>query len=81
MGALLGKDGEDNPAWQHNYRPSDEHIFTLSRLDVATMMGMWLMPKTGLQPYMTTFPNDDDLEQIIEDTGLLVLQRALGDVS
>jgi len=62
------------------YGPSVDGIFSQSNFGIVTKMGMWLMPKTGHQSYLITFPNDDDFEQIIEIVRPLALQRILGNI-
>ncbi|KAF3908987.1 hypothetical protein ABW20_dc0108379 [Dactylellina cionopaga] len=83
MGSLPGPDGSDNPCWQafqHNYGPSIDGMFTQSNFGIVTKMGMWLMPATGHQSFMITFPRDDDFEQIIEVIRPLALNRVIGNV-
>ncbi|KAF3937750.1 hypothetical protein ABW19_dt0203969 [Dactylella cylindrospora] len=83
MGSLPGANGQDNPCWQafqHNYGPSIDGMFTQSNFGIVTKMGMWLMPKTGHQSFMVTFPKDDDFEQIIEIIRPLALNRIIGNV-
>ncbi|EPQ57456.1 vanillyl-alcohol oxidase [Gloeophyllum trabeum ATCC 11539] len=83
MGALPGKNGADNPSWQafqHAYGPSVDGIFSQSNFGIVTKMGMWLMPETGHQSYMITFPRDEDFEQIIEIIRPLALNRILGNI-
>ncbi|EPQ50565.1 vanillyl-alcohol oxidase [Gloeophyllum trabeum ATCC 11539] len=83
MGALPGKNGADNPSWQafqHAYGPSVDGIFSQSNFGIVTKMGMWLMPATGHQSYMITFPEEDDFEQIIEIIRPLALNRVLGNI-
>ncbi|KAE8451923.1 hypothetical protein EG329_002764 [Mollisiaceae sp. DMI_Dod_QoI] len=83
MGALPGKNGEDNPTWesfQHAYGPSIDGIFSQSNFGIVTKMGFWLMPETGHQSYMITFPREDDFEQIVEIIRPLALKRILGNI-
>jgi FAD linked oxidases, C-terminal domain len=83
MGALPGKDGADNPTWesfQHAYGPAIDGIFSQSNFGIVTKMGFWLMPETGHQSYMITFPRDDDFEQIVEIIRPLAQQRILGNI-
>lgn len=60
----------DSKTWQlfkYGFGPYVDGIFTQSNYGVVTKMGVWLMPEPpGFRPYMVTFPNEDDLEQIIE---------------
>ncbi|EPS43627.1 hypothetical protein H072_2365 [Dactylellina haptotyla CBS 200.50] len=83
MGSLPGPNGTDNPCWQafqHNYGPSMDGMFTQSNFGIVTKMGMWLMPATGHQSFMVTFQRDDDFEQIIEVIRPLALNRVIGNV-
>ncbi|KAK6518217.1 hypothetical protein TWF506_005376 [Arthrobotrys conoides] len=83
MGSLPGTDGADNPCWQafqHNYGPSVDGLFSQSNFGIVTKMGMWLMPATGHQSFMFTFVRDDDFEAIIEALRPLALNRVIGNV-
>ena len=83
MGALPGKDGADNPTWesfQHAFGPSIDGIFSQSNFGIVTKMGFWLMPATGHQSYMITFPREDDFEKIIDTIRPLALKRVLGNI-
>ncbi|KUJ19925.1 glycolate oxidase [Mollisia scopiformis] len=83
MGALPGKNGEDNPTWesfQHAYGPSIDGIFSQSNFGIVTKMGFWLMPASGHQSYMITFPREDDFPQIVEIIRPLALKRVLGNI-
>lgn len=69
MGAMPGKNGEDNPTWesfQPAYGPYSDGMFSQSNYGIVTKMGFWLMPATTSQTYMITFPREDDFEQIVE---------------
>jgi hypothetical protein len=80
MGALPGPNGTDNATWtsfQHAYGPSIDGIFSQSNFGIVTKMGFWLMPETGHQSYMITFPREDDFEKIVEP---LALKRILGNI-
>jgi len=69
MGAMPGKNGEDNPTWesfQPAYGPYSDGIFSQSNYGIVTKMGFWLMPETTSQTYMFTFPREEDFEQIVE---------------
>ncbi|KAF8865878.1 glycolate oxidase [Acephala macrosclerotiorum] len=83
MGAIPGKDGEDNPTWesfQHAYGPSIDGIFSQSNFGIVTKMGFWLMPASGHQSYMITFPREGDFAQIVEIIRPLALKRTLGNI-
>ncbi|KIW69393.1 hypothetical protein PV04_05272 [Phialophora macrospora] len=83
MGAMPGKDGGDNPTWQSfqaAYGPYVDGIFSQSNYGIVTKMGFWLMPETGHQSYMITFPREDDFEQIVEIIRPLAQKRILGNI-
>jgi hypothetical protein len=83
MGALPGPNGSDNATWtsfQHAYGPSIDGIFSQSNFGIVTKMGFWLMPETGHQSYMITFPREDDLEKIVDIIRPLALKRILGNI-
>ena len=83
MGALPGKDGGDNPTWQsfqHAFGPSIDGIFSQSNFGIVTKMGFWLMPATGHQSYMITFPREHDFGQIVDTIRPLALKRILGNI-
>lgn len=83
MGAMPGKEGEDNPTWQsfqHAFGPSLDGIFSQSNFGIITKMGMHLMPETPHQSYCFTFPRDEDFEQIVELIRPLAQQRILGNI-
>ncbi|KAH6708778.1 glycolate oxidase [Leptodontidium sp. MPI-SDFR-AT-0119] len=80
MGALPGKDGADNPTWQSfqtAYGPYVDGIFCQSNYGIVTKMGFWLMPETGHQSYILTFPRDSDFESIIEIIKPLAQKRLI----
>jgi hypothetical protein len=83
MGALPGKDGADNPTWesfQHAFGPSIDGIFSQSNFGIVVKMGFWLMPASGHQSYMITFPREDDFEKIVDTIRPLALKRVLGNI-
>jgi hypothetical protein len=83
MGALPGENDTDNPTWQSfqpAYGPFSDGMFSQSNYGVVTKMGFWLMPATGHQSYMVTFPREDDFESIVEIIRPLALNRILGNV-
>ncbi|KAI9754764.1 MAG: hypothetical protein M4579_004549 [Chaenotheca gracillima] len=83
MGAMPGKDGADNPTWQSfqpAYGPYSDGIFSQSNYGVVTAMGFWLMPETGHQSYMITFPKEDSFSDIVEVIRPLAQQRILGNI-
>ncbi|KAJ5085925.1 vanillyl-alcohol oxidase [Penicillium argentinense] len=65
MGALPG-----NNSWQlfpYGFGPTADGIFSQSNMGVVTKMGFGLMPNPGdHESYLYTFPNDEDLSQLIE---------------
>ncbi|KAK3365118.1 hypothetical protein B0T24DRAFT_560811 [Lasiosphaeria ovina] len=83
MGALPGKDGDDNPTWQAfqpAYGPYQDGIFSQSNFGIVVRMGMWLMPETGHQSYLITFPRDEDFPDIVDIIRPLAQQRVLGNI-
>jgi len=83
MGALPGKDGVDNPTWQSfqpAYGPYSDGIFSQSNFGIVCQMGFWLMPETGHQSYMITFPREEDFPDIVEIIRPLAQQRILGNI-
>jgi 4-cresol dehydrogenase (hydroxylating) len=65
MGAMPG-----NNTWQlfkYGFGPYVDGIFSQSNFGIVTKMGIWLMPEPpGYRPYMITFQNEDDIEQVAE---------------
>ncbi len=65
MGALPG-----NNTWQlfkYGFGPYLDGIFTQSNFGIVTKLGVWLMPEPpGYKPYLITFQNEGDIEQVIE---------------
>ncbi|KAI1612453.1 glycolate oxidase [Exophiala viscosa] len=83
MGAMPGKNGADNPTWQSfqaAYGPYVDGIFSQSNYGIITKMGFWLMPATGHQSYMITFPREEDFPQIVEIIRPLAQKRVLGNI-
>ncbi|KAK5656450.1 hypothetical protein OQA88_4832 [Cercophora sp. LCS_1] len=83
MGALPGKDGSDNPTWQSfqaPYGPYSDGLFSQSNFGIVVRMGMWLMPPTGHQSYLITFPRDSDFSLIVDTIRPLAQQRILGNI-
>lgn len=83
MGALPGENGQDNLTWQSfqpAYGPFSDGMFSQSNYGVVTKMGFWLMPETGHQSYMVTFPREEDFPQIVEIIRPLALKRILGNI-
>lgn len=83
MGAIPGKDGEDNPTWQsfqNAYGPKIDGIFSQSNFGIATKMGFWLLHDMPHQSYCYTFPQDDDFEQIVDTIRPLAQKGILGNV-
>jgi hypothetical protein len=83
MGALPGKDGEDNPTWQSfqpAYGPYSDGIFSQSNFGIVVQMGFWLMHETQHQSYMMTFPRDEDFPDIVEAIRPLAQKGILGNI-
>ncbi|KIW10845.1 hypothetical protein PV08_10144 [Exophiala spinifera] len=83
MGALPGEDDTDNLTWQsfqNAYGPAIDGMFSQSNYGIVTKMGFWLMPATGSQSYMVTFPREDDFEQLVDLIGPLAASRVFGNV-
>ncbi|KAL1591367.1 hypothetical protein SLS60_012066 [Paraconiothyrium brasiliense] len=59
-----------NKCWQlfnYGFGPYNDGIFTQSNLGVVTKMGIWLMVNPGgYQPYLITFPKDENLPKIVD---------------
>ena len=83
MGALPGENGADNLTWQsfqNAYGPAIDGMFSQSNFGIVTKMGFWLMPATGSQSYLVTFPREDDFEQIVDLIRPLAASRVFGNV-
>ncbi|HKJ73605.1 MAG TPA: FAD-binding oxidoreductase [Alphaproteobacteria bacterium] len=65
MGGVPGSN-----TWQlfkYGYGPYVDGMFSQSNFGVVTKMGVWLMPDPGgYRPYLITFENEDDIEQVAE---------------
>ena len=65
MGAVPGSN-----TWQlfkYGYGPYIDGMFSQSNFGIVTKMGVWLMPEpAGYRPYLITFENEDDVEQVTE---------------
>jgi 4-cresol dehydrogenase (hydroxylating) len=65
MGAMPGND-----TWQlfkYGFGPVQDPLFTQSNYGIVTKMGIWLMPEPpGYEPYMITFPREEDLQPLVE---------------
>ncbi|EQL03352.1 FAD binding domain-containing protein [Ophiocordyceps sinensis CO18] len=63
-------DQTPNDHWQlfpYGFGPINDGIFSMSNNGIVTKMGMWLMPNPGgYEPFMVTYENDSDLEQVID---------------
>ncbi|KAK5447939.1 hypothetical protein LTS15_009438 [Exophiala xenobiotica] len=72
MGALPDETTEHGSSntWQlfpYGFGPYSDGIFTQSNYGIVTKMGFWLMPNPGgHQTFQITFPQEDDLHDIIE---------------
>lgn len=83
MGALPGKDGEDNPTWQsfqNAFGPKIDGIFSQSNYGIVTKMGFWLLSDMPHQSYCVTFPRDEDFEQIVDVIRPLAQKGILGNI-
>ena len=58
------------PNWhvsKYSFGPMLDGIFTQSNFGIVTRLGIWLMPKPpAVRSFHFAFPDDDDLEQIVE---------------
>ncbi|AEO67281.1 uncharacterized protein THITE_2043743 [Thermothielavioides terrestris NRRL 8126] len=80
MGAL-----PNNNTWQafpYGFGPYSDGIFSQSNFGIVTKMGMTLMPNPGgYESFMYTFPNDDDLAQLIDIIRPLRISNILENVA
>ncbi|RYP46676.1 hypothetical protein DL768_007148 [Monosporascus sp. mg162] len=80
MGALPG-----NNTWQtfpYGFGPYSDGIFSQSNFGIVTKMGMTLMPNPGgYESFMYTFPNEDDLAELIEIIRPLRISNILENVA
>ena len=52
---------------KYSFGPILDGLFTQSNFGIVTRMGVWLLPRPpAVQSFHFVFPNDDDLEEIIE---------------
>ncbi|OCL14615.1 vanillyl alcohol oxidase, partial [Glonium stellatum] len=81
---VAAHDQPGNRCWQlfnYGFGPYNDGIFSQSNLGIVVKMGIWLMPNPGgYQPYMITFPRDDDLEAVVDTIRPLRLQMVLQNV-
>ena len=83
MGALPGRDGEDNATWQsfqNAYGPKIDGIFSQSNFGIVTKMGFWLLHEMPHQSYCITFANDDDFTRIVDTIRPLAQKGILGNI-
>jgi len=63
-------DHRELPNWhvsKYTFGPILDGLFAQSNFGIVTRLGVWLMPKPpAIRSFHFTFPDDDDLEQIIE---------------
>jgi 4-cresol dehydrogenase (hydroxylating) len=65
MGALPG--AKTRELYKYGAGPSIDGLFTQGNFGIVTRVGIWLMPEPpGYRPYLVTFDNEEDLQQIIE---------------
>ncbi|ORY55959.1 hypothetical protein BCR35DRAFT_215721 [Leucosporidium creatinivorum] len=68
-------------AFNYGFGPYVDGMFTQSALGIVTKMGMWLMPSPGgCLPFMFTFPEHTDLEQLVDICRPLMLNRLLHNI-
>ncbi|GAA5231691.1 FAD-binding oxidoreductase [Verticiella sediminum] len=62
--------GDAHPNWhvsKYSFGPFLDGLFSQSNFGIVTRMGMWLMPRPPhIEPFFFTFPDDDDLGEVIE---------------
>ena len=84
--ALPGKYSTENPTWasylfapriftnpRYGYGPYSDGIFTQSNCGIVTEMGIWLVLKTEVYTYATSFQNDEDYAAIMDTVQPLIL--------
>jgi 4-cresol dehydrogenase (hydroxylating) len=63
-------DHPDIPNWhvsKYSFGPILDGLFAQSNFGIVTRLGIWLLPKPpAIRSFHFSFPDDDDLEQIIE---------------
>jgi 4-cresol dehydrogenase (hydroxylating) flavoprotein subunit len=66
-GALDSKDLINWHTSKYSFGPILDGLFTQSNYGIVTRMGVWLLPRPpAVRSFHFTFPDDDDLETIIE---------------
>ncbi len=62
--------GSSHPNWhvsKYSFGPTLDGLFSQSNFGIVTRMGMWLMPRPPhIEPFFFTFPDDEDLGEIVE---------------
>mgnify|MGYP001952245420 FL=1 len=62
--------GSSHPNWhvsKYSFGPALDGLFSQSNFGIVTRVGMWLMPRPPhIEPFFFTFPNDEDLGEIVE---------------
>src|SRR5215472_19290912 len=75
IGNALDKGAGYTPYFDHfgfscgmdSFGPILDGLFTQSNFGIVTRMGVWLLPRPpAVQSFHFVFPDDDDLEEIIE---------------
>lgn len=65
-----GLDMSSHPNWhvtKYSFGPALDGLFTQSNYGIVTRVGIWLNQRPGaIRPFFFTFPDDDDLQEIIE---------------
>ena len=62
--------GSEHPNWhvsKYSFGPFLDGLFSQSNFGIVTRMGMWLMQRPPhIEPFFFTFPEDDDLGEVID---------------
>lgn len=65
-----GLDMSSHPNWhvtKYSFGPALDGLFTQSNYGIVTRVGIWLNQRpSAIRPFFFTFPDDDDLQEIIE---------------
>jgi 4-cresol dehydrogenase (hydroxylating) len=65
-----GIDAAEHPNWhvtKYSFGPALDGLFTQSNYGIVTRMGLWMMQRPShVQMFFFTFPDDDDLGQIVD---------------
>lgn len=62
--------GDNHPNWhvsKYSFGPTLDGLFSQSNFGIVTRVGMWLMPRPPhIEPFFFTFPDDEDLGEIVD---------------